>query len=360
MPTWLSGVELSMQNREKSTDDTPVPAKPQTRAPRSQHGEAAFWGEGNTAREFNSAEAPTVAYETDLGRMIRGTIEETLSSHLLDEYRGEIQLIFTSPPFPLNRKKKYGNLQGEEYVQWLSSLAPSFRDLLKPNGSIVVELGNAWEPGRPVMSALALRTLIALIDSAKLNLCQQFICHNPAKLPSPAQWVNVRRIRVKDSYTHVWWMSPVDEPKADNRRVLKPYSKSMTKLLESKSYNSGRRPSGHNIGDESFLVDNHGAVPSNVLTFSNTGSYDDYQKYCRANKLATHPARMPIGLPEFFINFLTESDDLVLDPFAGSNTTGAASEKLGRRWLSIEPVDEYIAGSLGRFTGAVKESDLRE
>ena len=150
-------------------------------------------------------------------------------------------------------------------------------------------------------------------------------------------------------------MSPVDEPKADNRRVLKPYSNSMMKLLESKVYNSGRRPSEHDIGDESFLVNNKGAIPSNLLTFSNTVSYDNYQRYCRENGLGTHPARMPIGLPEFFIKFLTDDNNIVFDPFAGSNTTGAASEKLGRRWLSIEPVDEYIAGSLGRFAGAVMQ-----
>jgi hypothetical protein len=68
-------------------------------------------------------------------------------------------------------------------------------------------MGNAWEPGRPVMSTLALRSLLKFIDSAELNLCQQIVWHNPAKLPSPAQWVNVERIRVKDSYTHVWWLA---------------------------------------------------------------------------------------------------------------------------------------------------------
>ena len=257
--------------------------------------------------------------------------------------------MFTSPPFPLNRKKRYGNEVGEEYVTWLARTAEPLRDLLTDDGSIVLELGNAWEPGKPVMSTLALRALLDFLEAADLHLCQQFVCHNPARLPTPAQWVNVERIRVKDAFTHVWWMSPNERPKANNRAVLTPYSDSMEKLLEKKHYNGGRRPSQHKIGETSFLTDNGGAIPPNVLTFSNTLSVDPYRRYCREQGIPLHPARMPAGLAEFFIRFLTEPGDLVFDPFAGSNTSGAAAEGLGRRWVAIEPNPDYIQGSRGRF-----------
>ena len=184
-----------------------------------------------------------LAYKTEFGKMYKGLAEQVLASSLLSDHIGKVQLIFTSPPFPLNRKKKYGNEKGDAYVKWLSSFAPIFSKLLKKNGSIVMELGNAWEPGKPIMSTLALRSLLAFLDAGKFNLCEQFICYNPARLPSPVQWVNVERIRVKDSFTHVWWMSTAERPKADNRRVLKPYSTSMIKLLETQKYNSGKRPS---------------------------------------------------------------------------------------------------------------------
>jgi DNA modification methylase len=288
-------------------------------------------------------------YHTKRGVMLRAQAEDFLASPLAASYEGKVQLIFTSPPFPLNRKKRYGNLQGEAYVEWLADFAPRFRKLLKPDGSIVMELGNAWEPGHPVMSTLALRALLAFLEKGKLHLCQQFICYNPARLPSPAQWVNVERIRVKDAYTHVWWMAPKEKPKADNRRVLKEYSESMLKLLSSKKYNAGRRPSQHKIGERSFLTNNKGAIPSNVLRLSNTQTNDPYQTYCRKHELPMHPARMPIGLPEFFIKFLTAPKNLVWDPFAGSNTTGAAAEKLKRRWLAVEPCEDYVNGSKGRF-----------
>jgi site-specific DNA-methyltransferase (cytosine-N4-specific) len=289
------------------------------------------------------------AYHTKRGVMLRGKAEDFLASPLAASYEGKVQLIFTSPPFPLNRKKRYGNLQGEAYVKWLADFAPRFMSLLKPDGSIVMELGNAWEPGHPVMSTLALRALLAFLEKGKLHLCQQFICYNPARLPSPAQWVNVERIRVKDAYTHVWWMAPTEKPKADNRRVLKEYSESMLKLLSSQKYNAGRRPSQHKIGEKSFLTDNKGAIPSNVLRLSNTQTNDPYQRYCRDRQLPMHPARMPMGLPEFFIKFLTAPKNLVCDPFAGSNTTGAAAEKLKRRWLAVEPHEDYVNGSKGRF-----------
>jgi len=293
--------------------------------------------------------AVRVAYRTGRGIMFKGSAEAVLASLHARKYHGKVQLILTSPPFPLNRKKKYGNIKGEAYVEWLASFAPLFRNFLKPNGSIVLELGNSWEPGKPVMSTLALRALLAFLDKGQFYLCQQFICYNPARLPSPVQWVNVERIRVKDSYTHIWWMAPTERPKADNRRVLKEYSPAMLKLLTSRKYNAGKRPSQHNIGKSSFLRDNKGAIPSNVLTIANTRANDDYQKYCREHGFPLHPARMPMELAEFFIKFLTEPRDLVLDPFAGSNTTGAAAERLKRRWVSIEPNEDYLAGSRGRF-----------
>ena len=297
-----------------------------------------------------TASALEVAYETDLGTMYQGKVEDFLSSSLARGLRGEAQLVFTSPPFPLNRKKKYGNKSGDEYLEWLRGLASPLGDLLTEDGSFVVELGNAWEPGEPVMSTLALEALLELRKAGDFKICQQFVVHNPARLPSPAQWVNIDRIRVKDAYTNVWWMSRTARPKADNRKILVGYSKSMKKLLKRQSYNAGSRPSEHTIGETSFLVDNGGAIPPNVLTISNTVSTDAYRTFCKENDLKVHPARMAPDLAEFFIRFLTDADDLVLDPFGGSNTTGAAAEEMGRRWVTIEPQPEYVAGSQGRFT----------
>lgn len=301
--------------------------------------------------------APRLSYSTDLGEMYEGYIEGFLASETAERLQGSVQLVFTSPPFALNRPKRYGNSTGDEYVKWLGSLAKGLGDLLTDDGSLVVELGNAWESGVPTMSPVVMEALLAILKAGDFHLCQQFVSHNPARLPSPAQWVNVERIRVKDAFNHVWWMSRTERPKADNREVLVDYSPAMQRLLKRQSYNAGDRPSQHNIGETSFLTDNGGAIPSNVLGVSNTHSSDDYRKYCKDNNLGIHPARMAPGVAEFFVRFLTEKNDLVFDPFSGSNTTGAEAERLERKWLGVEPNPDYIEGSIGRFTGSVRLAD---
>lgn len=311
----------------------------------------------------------TAAYFTDMGEVLNARIEDALSSSRMASLAGRVNLIFTSPPFPLVRKKAYGNREGEDYLAWLEGLAPKLTGLLAPDGSIVIEIGNSWEDGSPVMSTLPLEALMAFKKSANLNLCQQFVCHNPARLPGPAQWTNIERIRVKDSFTHVWWMARCERPKADNSKVLAPYSEHMKRLLKTKKYNAGKRPSGHVIGKKSFLRNNGGAIapavvetevlaqiPETLLRFSNTAWNADYVKYCKSHGVPPHPARMQPGLAAFFIQFLTDPDDLVLDPFAGSVTSGAVAEDLGRRWVAVEADPEYVAGSKGRFPGKVHRS----
>jgi DNA modification methylase len=302
-------------------------------------------------------------YKTKYGRMIIGRIEDALNTRTLSVMRGKVDLIFTSPPFPLVRKKRYGNETGETYIKWLESLAPKLCDLLTKNGSIVVEIGNSWVSGVPIMSTLGLEALLAFKSAGRLHLSQHIICHNPARLPSPAQWVNVERERLKDSFTHVWWMSRSERPEADNRRVLLPYSHHMKSLLKSQKYNHGARPSGHVISTTGFLTNHGGAIAPNVISlaehtptlpeallkFAGTSADKKYRRYCDENGCEAHPARMQLGLATFFIQFLTKPNALVFDPFGGSNTTGYAAEALGRRWLSVEANKEYARGSKGRF-----------
>src|SRR5687767_8913694 len=136
----------------------------------------------------------SLGYQTKLGRMIIGKSEAILAEKQSVRLRGKVQLVFTSPPFPLNRKKKYGNEVGSAYTKWLATFAPLLRDMLTADGSIVIEMGNAWVPGSPTMSTLALEALLEFKRKGDLHLCQEFIWHNPARLPSPAEWVNVRRV----------------------------------------------------------------------------------------------------------------------------------------------------------------------
>lgn len=290
-----------------------------------------------------------LAYQTKKGTMYWGTIEDFLESDEAEALRGKVHLIFTSPPFPLNRKKRYGNKVGDAYKSWLSDLAEPLAKLLTPKGSIVMEMGNAWVTGKPFMSTLALEALLEFKTAGKLNLCERFVHVNPASLPAPIQWVNVERIRVKDAFTEIWWLSRHDKTYANNRRVLQEYSPAMKRLLQTGEYNSGKRPSEYNIGEDSFNKDNGGAIPPNVITKSNTSAFDRYLEFCRLHNLPIHPARMNADVADFFIRFLTKPGNFVLDPFGGSNLTGAVAEKLDRKWIAIEPQGAYTFGSMGRF-----------
>ncbi|MGH7151357.1 MAG: DNA-methyltransferase, partial [Planctomycetota bacterium] len=254
-------------------------------------------------------------------------------------------LILTSPPFALRRKKEYGNVPAAQYEIWFERFIDGFFRVLTPDGSLVIDIGGSWNKGTPTRSLYHFALLLRL--TKKFHLAQEFYWYNPARLPSPAEWVTVRRVRVKDAVDPIWWLSKSPFPKADNRRVLKEYSASMRSLLKN-GYRPKLRPSGHDISPH-FRVDNRGAIPSNLLSIANTESNSYYLTRCREAGIPPHPARFPIGLPSFFIRFLTDPGDTVLDPFAGSNVTGEAAETFGRKWIAFELIEDYLVGSRFRF-----------
>ncbi len=258
-----------------------------------------------------------------------------------------VDLIVTSPPFALKRKKEYGNVDAKDYLSWFMDFAIEFKRILKNEGSLVIDIGGTWAKGQPTRSLYHFELLISLCRTLEFHLAQEFYWYNPSKLPSPAEWVTVRRIRVKDAVDPIWWLSKRANPKASNRQVLKPYSDSMKRLLK-EGYKAKLRPSGHDISGN-FSKDNRGAIPPNLLSLANTDSNGVYLRQCRQRDIKPHPARFPHGLPEFFIKFLTDPDDLVVDPFAGSNVTGEVAEQLSRRWLVFELVEEYLEASKFRF-----------
>jgi len=294
----------------------------------------------------NAAEIPAAKlfHETRLGEIYLG---DSLALFRDVIEKRSVDLIMTSPPFGLVRKKDYGNVDADKYVEWFRPFAAAFKEALKPHGSLVIDIGGSWIAGQATKSLYHYELLICLCREFGFHLAQEFFWWNPARLPTPAEWVTVRRIRVKDAVNSVWWLSPTPWPKASNKRVLQPYSDSMKELL-TKGYRPKLRPSGHDISDK-FGVDNGAAIPPNLLAIAHTESNSRYIRYCTEKALKPHPARFPIELPEFFIRMLTDAGDLVVDPFAGSCVTGEASERAGRRWICCDLVAKYVEGALGRF-----------
>ncbi len=295
---------------------------------------------------MNEGKPPTVYHRTRLGCIHHGDSLDVMRAREPES----VDLIVTSPPFALTRKKDYGNEQEDAYLEWFRSFAAGFRRILKDDGSLVIDLGGAWKPGLPVRSLYHFKILIMLCEEYGFHLAQEFYWWNPSKLPTPAEWVNIRRIRVKDGIDTVWWLCKTPWPRASNRRVLQPYSDSMKTLL-SNGYRPMLRPSGHDISDK-FAIDNGAAIPPNLIAIPNTESNSGYLRYCKEKGLKAHPARFPAALPEYFIRMATDPGDTVFDPFGGSCVTGEVAERLGRRWVCVELVEDYLRGAMGRFESA--------
>ena len=296
----------------------------------------------------------TPAYITHRGAAYCGDSQELLTQ-LPD---GSINLVMTSPPFALQRKKEYGNKDQDEYIDWLVEFARLVQRKLRDDGSFVLDLGGAYQKGIPARSLYNFRVPIRFCDELGFFLAEDFYWFNPSKLPSPIEWVNKRKMRAKDSVNTVWWFSKTEWPKADVTQVLAEYSDRMKKLLKDPDgfYSPKKRPSGHDIG-RGFKKENKGAIPSNLLQIANSESNGKYYSRCKAVGTKQHPARFPAKLPEFFIRFLTDPGDLVVDIFAGSNTTGWVAEKEGRQWLAFDTEREYLASSSFRFLADNIDSD---
>ena len=285
-----------------------------------------------------------VYLSTKFGKIIHGDSLQILAESLEPK---SVDLIMTSPPFGLVRKKDYGNVDAPDYIDWFRNFGQLFKRILKEDGSLVIDIGGSWVKGQPTRSLYHFKLLIMLCEEMGFHLAQEFYWWNPSKLPTPAEWVTVRRIRVKDAVNCVWWLSPSPYPKASNRRVLQPYSDSMKDLLKN-GYKAKKRPSGHDIS-EKFSVNNKAAIPPNLIALPNTESNSYYLRYCAAHDIKPHPARYPAGLPEYFIRMLTEKGDLVVDPFAGSCVTGEVAETLERNWICVDTVEAYLEAAQGRF-----------
>lgn len=294
-------------------------------------------------------------YKTTSGAAYLGDSRDLLAK-LPDS---SVNLIFTSPPYALHFKKEYGNVDKADYVEWFLGFAREMFRVLRDDGSFVLNIGGSYNPKTPTRSLYHFKLLIRLVEEVGFHLAQECFWYNPAKMPVPAEWVTVRRVRIRDSVEYVWWLSKTPFPKANNRKVLRPYSKDMLRLAQ-RGVRETVRPSGHAIRSSFDKIDNGGSIPPNViedeiptdmLTLGNNAANDIYTKRCKESGIKIHPARFPAALPEFFVKLLTEESDIVVDPFAGSNTTGSVAEQLDRRWLAMELVEEYLTASRFRFGG---------
>lgn len=323
-------------------------------APRTDAQSEELWPDvriGSSVVELIGGFAPV--YETNWGAAYLGDSLELLRNIPDDA----VDLVITSPPYALEFKKEYGNVAKAKYVEWLKPFGREILRILKAEGSFVLNIGGSYNPGTPTRSLYHFKALLMLCEEVGFHLAQECFWHNPAKLPSPAEWVTVRRQRVKDAVEYIWWLSKTPFPKANNRNVLNEYSADMKRLLK-RGYKPKQRPSGHIITAK-FGNDHGGAIPSSLIERGNNESNSEYIRACAAAGHKAHPARFPRALPEFFIKLLTDEGAIVVDPFAGSNMTGATAESLRRRWIAAEIKEQYLMASRVRFALPGPDAETR-
>jgi len=194
-----------------------------------------------------------------------------------------------------------------DYVRWFLPFAEQIKRVLTDDGSFVLNIGGSYNKGTPTRSIYHFKLLVALVEELGFHLAQECFWFNPAKMPMPAEWVTVQRIRIRDSVEYVWWLSKTPWPKANNRNVLKPYSKDMIRLNQ-KGVTATTRPSGHNIKSSFDKIANGGSIPPNVieekisfdmLKFGNNAANDIYTQRCKEAGLNIHPPASRAPCPSF-------------------------------------------------------------
>src|SRR5438477_4155206 len=155
-------------------------------------------------------------YTTALGAAYQGD-----ALYLLKELDDDsINLVFTSPPFALQRQKEYGNRNEAEYVDWLIQFAALVKEKLRADGSFVIDLGGAYLKGVPARSLYPFRVLTRFCDELGYVLAEDFYWFNRSKLPNPIDRVNKRKLRANNAVNTVWWFAKTAWPKANVTNVL--------------------------------------------------------------------------------------------------------------------------------------------
>jgi site-specific DNA-methyltransferase (cytosine-N4-specific) len=226
------------------------------------------------------------------------------------------------------------------------------RPLLVNNGSMVINLGDVYNSGSPTISTYQEEFVVNLVKTG-WNFCGRQTWHNPTK-PKTTPYVTKTRERLAIGTENLFWFSPSERPKADNRRVLVPYSDMfLEKLARGGEFRpgcqNGARQSSHGLR---YRTNNGGAIPQNIIVQMHESSNSPYIRHCKRQGLPFHPARMPVRLARFWVEFTTDPGDMVFDPFGGSLNTAAACQELGRRFVTSEKCLDYIRGGLFRLNGS--------
>ncbi|MGE8066158.1 DNA methyltransferase [Pseudomonas sp. NPDC089569] len=315
-------------------------------------GTRGVWGLTEQAkRELNAAKpgVKVLGFRTDLGVAIFGP-----SGDIFKNMRIPVTLCLTSPPYPLAKSRRYGNPDEREIVNFiLETLTPIIENLTEDGSLCINTSQDVFMPGSPARSTYIERLILAICDTFNLSLMERAIWSNPSKAPGPVQWASKSRQQLNVGYEPILIFAKNPHlVKADNRRVLEPHTDRHLKLIANggerreASYSDG----AYRLRVGSFGGETAGRIPKNVITRGHRCAYGlQYQKAATALGLPVHGAGQPLSIADFLIRFLSDEQDLVVDPFGGRMMTGLAAEMLNRTWMCGELNLQYVRGGAELF-----------
>jgi len=251
-----------------------------------------------------------------------------------------IDLIFTSPPYADARRRTYGGVAPDEYVDWFLSKAEQFLRVLKPTGTFVLNIKERVVKGERHTYVIE---LIMRIKQQGWLWTDEFIWHK--KNPFPGKWPNrfrdgwerllqFNRQRKFNMYQEAVMIPPSDATKACALR-LTDADKTRRKIKTGSGLDSRL----------SSCVNRNMVYPTNVI-------YMATESWNRG-----HSAVFPIDLPIWFIKLFTVKGDIVLDPFIGSGTTAVAAKQLGRNYVGVDILKKSCLLAEERITQIKKYYD---
>jgi site-specific DNA-methyltransferase (adenine-specific) len=240
------------------------------------------------------------------------------------EFKDSADLIVTSPPYADARKKHYDSIQPEKFPEWLLTFNEVLWDSLKDDGSLVINIKDKVIEG--VRHRYVWRTIDKLIDQGWYCI-EDYIWHKPN--PMPGFWPT----RLRDGWEYCFHLAKSKSPYIDQKAVAVPVGDWVNKRLQKLGENDNSRHNSSNDSgfgrDISKWVGKEKVLPTNVLTIPLVG------------KNMGHPAVFPVELPAFFIKLLSRENQLIIDPFCGSGSTGLAALRNNRNCLLIDNNPEY-------------------